>query len=119
MDEFAKAVTSLAPIVGPVGAVIGAGWLYLWNRRGADANTSAQMAAIADWKMLFDGEHDRRVVAEQRADQLAADLREAHAQVWELKGQLRQVLDQLEQIRADNEQLRGEVQQLKAMHANK
>ncbi|CAA2107084.1 hypothetical protein [Variovorax paradoxus] len=76
------------------------------------ADSSGQIAALATWKELLEGERAARVKAEERADKFAAERNEALEQVWEMKGQLKAMNENLATHMAELGSLRDQVRQL-------
>ena len=77
------------------------------------ADSEGQIAALATWQALLEGERAARVKAEERADKFAAERNEALEQVWEMKGQLKAMNEALATQTAELGSLREQVQQLK------
>jgi len=77
------------------------------------ADSEGQIAALATWQALLEGERAARVKAEERADKFAAERNEALEQVWEMKGQLKAMNDALATQAAELGSLRDQVRQLK------
>jgi uncharacterized coiled-coil DUF342 family protein len=77
------------------------------------ADSSGQIAALATWKELLEGERAARVRAEERADKFAAERNEALDQVWEMKGRFEAMNETLAAQTAELGILREQVRQLK------
>jgi chromosome segregation ATPase len=77
------------------------------------ADSEGQIAALATWQALLEGERAARVKAEERADKFAAERNEALQQVWEMKGQLRAMNETIAGQTSELAQLREQVRQLK------
>ena len=77
------------------------------------ADSSGQIAALATWQALLEGERAARVKAEERADKFAAERNEALQEVWEMKGQLKAMNETLSAQSAELGSLRDLVRQLK------
>ncbi|WP_445289470.1 hypothetical protein [Variovorax atrisoli] len=77
------------------------------------ADSEGQIAALATWQQLLEGERAARVKAEERADKFAAERNEALQQVWEMKGQLRAMNETLAAQTSELAQLRDQLRQLK------
>jgi len=77
------------------------------------ADSSGQIAALATWKELLEGERAARVRAEERADKFAAERNEALEQVWEMKGRFEAMNETLAAQTAELGILREQVRQLK------
>ena len=77
------------------------------------ADSSGQIAALATWKELLEGERAARVRAEERADKFAAERNEALQQLWEMKGQLKAMNETLTAQTLELGSLRDLVRQLK------
>lgn len=101
MGELAPLLKELTPLFGSGGAIVLSVWWLLWRNKAGDADKAQQLMAATHWQKIAQNAEDRRVVAEQRADQFAHERNEAYQQVWELKGQLRQVLEQLEALKQE------------------
>jgi uncharacterized coiled-coil DUF342 family protein len=77
------------------------------------ADSEGQIAALATWQALLEGERAARVKAEERADKFAAERNEALQQVWEMKGQLRAMNETIAGQTSELAQLREQVRELK------
>lgn len=77
------------------------------------ADSSGQIAALATWKELLEGERAARVRAEERADKFAAERNEALEQVWEMKGRFEAMNETLAAQTAELGILREQVRQLR------
>lgn len=77
------------------------------------ADSDGQIAALATWQALLEGERAARVKAEERADKFAAERNEAMQQVWEMRGQLKAMNDTLAGQTTELAALRDQVRQLK------
>jgi uncharacterized coiled-coil DUF342 family protein len=77
------------------------------------ADSSGQIAALATWKELLEGERAARVRAEERADKFAAERNEALEQVWEMRGRFEAMNETLAAQTAELGILREQVRQLK------
>ena len=77
------------------------------------ADSEGQIAALATWQQLLEGERAARVKAEERADKFAAERNEALQQVWEMKGQLKVMSETLAAQTTELGLLRDQVRQLK------
>ena len=75
------------------------GWRYWRSTASADsrerADNEGQIAALATWQQLLEGERAARKEAEARADKFAAERNEAMQSVWEMRGQLKVMTDTL------------------------
>lgn len=101
MDEFLGVFRALSPALGGAGAIAFASILYFHSRRAQE---------IEGWMRLANEANDRRIIAEQRADQFAHERNEAREQLGELRGQLRQVLAELELVRTEVRELKERLQ---------
>ena len=95
-----------------------AGGYQVWRQRQPNeakerADSSGQIAALATWQALLEGERAARVKAEERADKFAAERNEALQEVWEMKGQLKAMNETLAAQTAEVSSLRDQVRQLK------
>jgi hypothetical protein len=77
------------------------------------ADSDGQIAALATWQALLEGERAARVKAEERADKFAAERNEALQELWEMKGQLKAMNETLTAQTAELSSLRDLVRQLK------
>ncbi|MDM0007202.1 hypothetical protein QTI51_17300 [Variovorax sp. J22G73] len=77
------------------------------------ADSDGQIAALATWQALLEGERAARVKAEERADKFAAERNEALQQVWEMRGQLKAMNDTLTAQTTELGLLRDQLRQLK------
>ena len=77
------------------------------------ADSEGQIAGLATWQQLLEGERAARVKAEERADKFAAERNEALQQVWEMKGQLKVMSETLAAQTTELGLLRDQVRQLK------
>ena len=77
------------------------------------ADSSGQIAALATWKELLEGERAARVRAEERADKFAAERNEALEQVWEMRGRFEAMNETLAAQTSELGALRDQVRQLK------
>ena len=77
------------------------------------ADSSGQIAALATWKELLEGERSARMRAEERADKFAAERNEALEQVWEMRGRFEAMNETLAAQTAELGILREQVRQLK------
>ena len=77
------------------------------------ADSEGQIAALATWQALLEGERAERVKAEERADKFAAERNEALQQLWEMKGQLKVMSESLAAQAVELGSLRDLVRQLK------
>jgi len=77
------------------------------------ADSEGQIAALATWQQLLEGERAARVKAEERADKFAAERNEALQQLWEMRGQLKVMNENQTAQAAEIALLREQVRQLK------
>jgi hypothetical protein len=77
------------------------------------ADSDGQIAALATWQALLEGERAARVKAEERADKFAAERNEALQELWEMKGQLKAMNETLTAQTVELGSLRDLVRQLK------
>ncbi|WP_436298483.1 hypothetical protein [Variovorax paradoxus] len=77
------------------------------------ADSSGQIAALATWQALLEGERAARVKAEERADKFAAERNEALQQVWDMRGQLKVMNETITSQRAELGELREQMRQIK------
>jgi len=77
------------------------------------ADSDGQIAALATWQALLEGERAARVKAEERADKFAAERNEALQELWEMKGQLKAMNETLTAQTLELGSLRDLVRQLK------
>jgi hypothetical protein len=77
------------------------------------ADSAGQIAALATWQALLEGERAARVKAEERADKFAAERNEALQELWEMKGQLKAMNETLTAQTVELGSLRDLVRQLK------
>lgn len=116
MDLGELANNPLAQVVAAILTVAG-GYRYWRNQSSGDAKDRAdsegQIAALATWQALVEGERAARIKAEERADKFAAERNEAMQQVWEMRGQLKVMNDTLAAQTSELAQLREQVRQLK------
>jgi len=77
------------------------------------ADSEGQIAALATWQQLLEGERAARVKAEERADKFAAERNEALQQLWEMRGQLKVMNENQTAQAAEIAVLREQVRQLK------
>lgn len=77
------------------------------------ADSEGQIAALATWQALLEGERAARVKAEERADKFAAERNQALQELWELKGQIRAMNETLAAQTIELGSLRDLVRQLK------
>lgn len=77
------------------------------------ADSDGQIAALATWQALLEGERVARVKAEERADKFAAERNEALQEPWEMKGQLKAMNETLTAQTVELGSLRDLVRQLK------
>jgi len=95
-----------------------AGGYQVWRKQQPTeakerADSSGQIAALATWQALLEGERAARIKAEERADKFAAERNEALQEVWEMKGQLKAMNETLAAQTAEVSSLRDQVRQLK------
>lgn len=95
-----------------------AGGYQVWRSRQPGeakerADSGGQIAALATWQALLEGERAARVKAEERADKFAAERNEAMREVWEMRGQLRAMNEALAAQTSELAALREQVRQLK------
>lgn len=116
MDLADLANNPLAQLAAAVLSLAG-GWRLWRNQTAGDdkvrADSDGQIAALATWKELVEGERTARIKAEERADKFAAERNEAMQQVWEMKGQLKVMSDTIAVQTSELAQLRETVRQLK------
>jgi len=77
------------------------------------ADSEGQIAALATWQALLEGERAARVKAEERADKFAAERNQAMQELWEMKGQLKAMNETLTAQTLELGSLRDLVRQLK------
>jgi hypothetical protein len=77
------------------------------------ADSEGQIAALATWQALLEGERAARVKAEERADKFAAERNQALQELWEMKGQLKAMNETLTAQTIELGSLRDLVRQLK------
>lgn len=77
------------------------------------ADSEGQIAALATWQALLEGERAARVKAEERADKFAAERNQALQELWEMKGQLKAMNETLTAQTTELGSLRDQVRQLK------
>lgn len=77
------------------------------------ADSEGQIAALATWQALLEGERAARVKAEERADKFAAERNQAMQELWEMKGQLKAMNETLTAQTIELGSLRDLVRQLK------
>ena len=77
------------------------------------ADSEGQIAALATWQQLLEGERAARVKAEERADKFAAERNQAMQEVWEMKGALKVMNETLATQANELGALRDLVRQLK------
>lgn len=116
MDLADLANNPLAQLAAAILSIAG-GYRYWRSQSSGDAKERAdsdgQIAALATWQALVEGERAARIKAEERADKFAAERNEAMQQVWEMRGQLKVMSDNLAAQTRELEQLREQVRQLK------
>jgi hypothetical protein len=77
------------------------------------ADSEGQIAALATWQQLLEGERAARVKAEERADKFAAERNQALQELWEMKGQFKVMSESLAAQALELGSLRELVRQLK------
>ena len=88
------------------------------NEAKERADSEGQIAALATWQQLLEGERAARVKAEERADKFAAERNEALKELWEMRGQLKAMNETLAAQTSELSALRDQVRQLKEqLHA--